>query len=311
MSPNFSRFLITKDNSRRGIISMLISTFWFSLLYAVVKFLGATYNVYEITFFRCLFALFIAAGMVQGMGGWRSLRTQRMHGHFLRAASGTAAMLTLFYSYNLLPMANVVAISFSMPLFVTLLSILVLHEKVNWQHWTALIIGFIGVLFIASPTDANVNWFGVGITLLSTLFRALSMIGIRALGRTEPASTTTFYFALQSTIFTAIPMPLVWQMPNATDFMWLASCGVLAGIGQYFLTRAYQFAPAAVVSPFDYTAILWAILFGFLFWHEMPSLHIIIGSVIVVLAGLFILYNESKAGKPVPLDGPPGMEPLK
>ena len=276
---------------------MLMATFWFSILFVVVKHLGSSYSVYQIAFFRCFFALMTTVGMVSGMGGLGLLRTKRWKGHLFRAASGTISMLTLFYAYQLLPLAHVVAINFSAPLFITLFSMLCLREKAVWQYWAALIIGFIGILFIVNPTSTNISLMGVGIALLSAIFRALSMTGVRALGKTEPAGTTAFYFALQSTIFTALPMPWVWQTPGWLDFISLASCGVLAGLGQYFLTRAYQFAPAAVVSPFDYTAIIWATLFGVMFWGELPGWHIIIGSVIVILAGLIILQHEAKIGK--------------
>lgn len=276
---------------------MLMSTFWFSLLYVVVKHLSQSYTIFQISFFRCLFALAIGIGMVFGMGGWRSLYTTRFRGHFFRAACGTAAMLTLFYAYHLLPMATVVAISFSAPMFTTLLSIIILREKVKWQNWTALIAGFIGILVIAAPSDAKAQWLGFFVAFVSTIFRSLSMTGIRALGKTEPASTTAFYFALQSSIFTGLPMPWVWQTPGWTDFLMLAGGGICAGMGQYFVTRAYQYAPAAIVSPFDYATIVWAVLFGFVFWNELPGLHIVIGSAIVILAGLFILYYEGKKGK--------------
>lgn len=309
MSINYKNLLITKDNARHGITSMLLCTFWFSLLYVAVKRLGATYNVYQISFFRCLFALVIALGMVVQMGGIRSLKTHRFRGHFLRATCGTISMLTLFSAYHLLPMTDVVAISFSSPLIITLLSIILLHEKVNWQQWLALIAGFIGILIVVSPSGDARNWVGVAVAFASTITRALSMTGIRSLGKTEPASTTAFYFALQSTLFTALPMPWVWQTPGWLDFLILASCGIFAGLGQYFLTRAYQFAPAAVVSPFDYTAILWAALFGFAFWHEVPGTKVIIGSVIVIAAGIFILYREKRLSQQEASAALPGPNP--
>jgi drug/metabolite transporter (DMT)-like permease len=297
MPHDLSRLLVHKDNPQRGIAWMLVSVFWFGWLNVTVKHLGAHYSVFQIAFFRCLFALVVAGTMVYRAGGMRSLRTRRWRAHLYRAVFGTTAMLTLFYSFHLLPMADVVAINFSTPLFITLFSILVLHEKVDWHHWAALIAGFIGILIMVRPGSEAINWYGVTVAFSSALTCAMAMIGVRALGRTEPASTTVFYFTVLSIVFTSLPTPFVWQTPTWIDFLWLSSGGLVAGLGQFFMTRSYQYAPAAVVSPFNYAAILWATLFGYLIWDEVPRWNIFVGGVVVILAGLYILYRESKLGK--------------
>ncbi len=285
--------LIVEDDTRRGIVSMLIGVFFFTLMSVCAKHLSNHNPVLQVVFFRCLFALVPSLIMVTAAGGIKTLRTERFGGHIFRALVGTASMICLFYAFHLLPLADAVAINFSGPLFVTLFAVLILKEPVGLHRWTALIIGLVGVLIMVQPGTNGATLIGGVVALSSAVFNGLAMTGVRSLGRTEPSTTTVFYFTLISTLLTLPTLPFVWQPPAWQDFLLLGFNGILAGLGQIFMTRAYQHAPAAIVSPFNYSAVLWATAFGYVVWGDVPGRNIFFGAVIVIAAGIYIVYRET------------------
>lgn len=284
---------LSVDNPKHGIIMMLLSVACFSVLNILVKHLGEHYSPFQVAFFRCLFALVPALMLIAATGGLPMMKTQKLGGHAYRAVVGTTSMLLIFFAFVKLPLATATAINFSGPLFVALFSVLILHEKVGTHRWAAMIVGFIGVLIMLQPGQHNFDLLGGAMALGSAIFYGLSMVSVRALGHTEKPATSVFYFSVFSTLLTMIPLPFVWQSPDLIDFSLFVVCGVVAGFGQLFMTRAYQCAPAATISPFGYSGILWATLFGFMFWGEVPGQPIFIGSAIVIAAGLYIVYRET------------------
>ena len=287
--------LISSDNPLRGIKMMLLSVLCFCMLNVLVKHLTESYSIFQVAFFRCLFALVPALMLMAATGGFSMLKTQRFPGHCYRALVGTASMLLIFTAFHLLPLATATAINFSGPLFVALFSILILHEKVGPHRWGALIVGFVGVLFMLQPGQHAFDLVGGAMALGSAIFYGLAMVSVRSLGHTEKPATSVFYFSVLSTVITFIPLlfPGQWQAPTLWHFALFVLSGIIAGLGQLFMTRAYQCAPAATISPFGYSGILWATLFGFLFWGEVPGHEIFIGSAIVIAAGLYIVYRET------------------
>ena len=299
-------FLKANNDTRRGIIWMLLGGMWFAGLNVTVKYLGHAYSIYEIAFMRSFIAVLIAIVANHAAGHkLRDMKTRNKLGHFLRALFGTASMLGLFYSLKLLPLADVTAIYYTAPLFITLISILFLKEQVRPYHWLALVLGLIGVLVIVEPGGDGVNLYGVGVALGSAVAYALAMTGLRVLGRTESSNVTVFYFSLQATIYTALPLPWVWQTPDLKSFILLVAGGIFAGMGQMCLTRAYQCAPASVVSPFGYATIVWATVLGFLFWSEVPRWTLFVGGALVIISGLSIYYYAMKQKKPLPVPNEP------
>lgn len=283
---------LPRENKQRGIVFALIAMFLFSFMAALSKYLAARYSVYEIAFFRFLFALVPILPLIVMQGGWQVFETKRFTGHLWRSFFGFGSLILYFYSIRSLPLADAVAVSFTNPLFITLLSILVLKEKVGVVTWVALALGFTGVLLIAEPKDLHLN-IGVFFGLGSALFYAFAMTSLRALGATEKMVTTTSYFTLLATCYAAIPTYFTWVAPSFFDLMLFMSCGLVAGIGQLFLTRAYQLAPPSVVSPFNYTSILWAVILGFLVWGHIPEIHVWIGAMVVIASGFLIVCRES------------------
>ncbi|MEJ2117670.1 MAG: DMT family transporter [Alphaproteobacteria bacterium] len=273
---------------------MLMAYVTFAGLNALVKLLGARYAPAEIAFFRSLFGMLPLLALMPWQGGWQALKTQRPLGHLGRGLAGGSAMVLLFWTFQLLPLADGVAIGFATgPLFVALFAILLLREAVTIKRWMAIAAGFMGVVVMVNPGGHSLNPFGVAVALSSSVSFGLAMTGVRSLGRTEKPVTTAFYFALVATVMTAVMLPWGWVTPNFTDLLLLFGVGAFGGIGQLLLTRAYQMALSSVVGPFSYSAILWAMLLGWLFCGEWPTLQVIAGAGIVIGAGDAIIFDET------------------
>ena len=283
---------------------MLAAAFFFACMNALVKHLEARYAATEIVFFRCAFALLpilVAVARASGWrvaAGWKSLRTSRLKGHVFRTVAGTISMILFVYALDLLPLASTSALFFSGPLFVVLFSVLFLKEAVGWSRWSAVVVGFVGVLVMLHPDQGHTNGLGAVLALGSAVFYALAMIGVRALGPTEASVTTAFYFMFLSVLMLAPTLPFVWRTPvDGADWLLFAATGLVGAAGQLTMTRAYQCAPASLVSPFNYAGLLWATLFGFVVWDEKPGLSIFLGGALVIAAGVYLACREAKRQK--------------
>ena len=281
------------DRPGHGILLSLTSTLLFSILWCCVKDLSERYSIYEVTFFRNLLAIVPIAVMLAPRRSWGMLRVRRISGHLWRAVLGVIGMVFGFLSYHLMPLADAVAISFMSPLVVTALSVPLLGERVGIQRWSAVIIGFGGVLIIVNPSRGMFTP-GVTVAICGAIASAVAMITIRQLNRTDPPLAIVFYFTVFSTLFTALPLPFVWVSPSGSDWGLLALMGLTGGIGQYLMTRAYGLAPAAVISPFSYSGLLWATVLGWLLWSDVPKPQVFAGAAVVIASGLYILYRETR-----------------
>ena len=259
---------------------------------AIAKHFADSYSAFQIAFFRFFFALFPLFPLIISSGGLDVFKTKRFFGHMWRSVVGTASLITYFYSLQHLPLADAVAVSFTNPIFITLLSMVMLKEKVALNTWIAIALGFIGVMIIAKPEGLTLN-IGVFYGLASSMFYALAMISLRTLGGTEKVLTTTAYFTVLASCMLAVPAAFSWVAPSFLDLMIFILCGLLAGIGQLFLTSAYQNAPPSVISPFNYSSILWAVIIGFIAWGQIPELHVWIGASIVIATGVYILQQQN------------------
>ena len=284
---------VAEDNTRLGIGMMVMSTILFAVLWAFVKALSERYPVFEVTFFRNLFALVPVVGLVTRNGWRKTLRVSRLSGHVWRSVVGVGAMTLSFLSYHLLPLADAVAISFAIPLMVTALSVPILGERVGIYRWSAVIVGFGGVLVIVEP-GSGVLTAGAMVAAAAACCGAFTTLTVRQLSRTDHSLTIVFLFTVFSSVITALPLPFIWQTPTLPDWGLLLAMGLVAGTGQVFMTRALALAPAAVVSPFNYAGLIWATLLGWLVWGDVPSPHVFFGAVIVIASGLFILYRETR-----------------
>lgn len=284
---------------------MLASVFCFSIMNVMVKMLTDTLPVVEVTFFRSFFALIPVAGIIAAQDGWRaSLRTERPFAHIWRGLVGITSMSAMFWSFHLLPLGDAVALTFAAPLFLTALSVPILGEKVGIHRWSAVLVGFVGVLIIVQPSG-DVFRIGSLVALIAAAGQATAVMTVRQLSRTEPPNTIVFYFTFSTTIIIGFALPFVWQSPTPTQWGLLAVMGFLGGCGQLFVTRAYSLAQAAAIAPLNYGSLLFAVLFGWILWGDVPSTTMSLGAGIVAASGLYILHRETRRRKEITSTQPP------
>jgi drug/metabolite transporter (DMT)-like permease len=285
------------DNARLGILLIVASSVSFALMNAVVKLVSGHLGPVEIGFFRQLFSLIPVVSMVIHQGGPSMLRTGRPIGHLFRGLIGNSAMIIFFLSVAKLPLADANALSFAQPLFVTLLSMPLLGEAVGKHRWSAVVVGFAGVMVM---TDPGGNWFsgsaglGAGMGVLAAFMSALMTITIRQLNKTEPPVRIVFYFATIGTIFFGGLLSVFWVTPTLPELGGLIVVGLIGGLSQLLMTYAYRHAPASTLAPFGYVSILWSTVLGYLIWSELPGPRILVGAAIVILSGLYIIYRETR-----------------
>jgi len=279
-----------------------LSVALFAIMNVFVKLASETHSVVEIMFFRNALAIVPVVMLILLHPQKTNLfKTKRPMGHMLRGTVGTVSMVFFFLSFKLLPLADATALQFAMPIILTALSVPFLGEKVGPWRWGAVIVGFIGILIIAAPTG-DTNLFGSFIALMAAVASSFTMMIVRRLGKTEHALTIVFYFSLCGAILTGAVLPWFWTPPSFTSFLYLVMGGLTGGAAQVFLTKAYAEAPAAYVSPFNYTSILYATFFGWAIWGNVPTMHVAVGAGIVILSGLFILYREIIVKRPLVAD---------
>ena len=286
----------TRDRIGLGIASMMVALAAMSAMDAMAKWLGQGYPIVEIVFFRNLFALVPILFIVWQGGGRPALRIVWGFGYLLRAAFGLVAIFTFFTGLRYLPLAEAIAIAFVAPLFVTALSVPILGERVGLRRWGAVIVGFIGVLVMTRPGAAAFQPAAL-LILAAALFYALAMLVTRRLARTDTTPSILLYTTGLSLVVSAALLPFGWRSPTGEDLLLFALLGLVAGTANYFTTQAYRYAPAAVIAPFDYTALIWGTIFGWLIWHELPGPHVWLGVAILVASGLYIIHRETRLGR--------------
>lgn len=283
---------------------MLLSVLFFSVMNVLAKLLMDRFPVNEVMFFRSLFALIPVCLVIHFANGFvATLRTRYPWGHLGRSMIGLSAMVATFWSFHLLPLGDAISLNFAAPLFLTALSVPLLGEKVGIHRWSAVLVGFAGVLIIVRPSGDVLN-LGAMLALGGALCTAVAMITIRQLSRTELPNTIVFYFTLLTTVMTGLSLPVSWITPGPLDLLLLLATGLCGGGGQLMLTRAYSLAPAALVAPLNYTSLLLAVGFGWLLWGEVPTATMAAGAAVVMASGLYILHRETRRGtsvtKPLP-----------
>lgn len=287
-----------------GILMKVLSAMTFCGMLTLVKVVGERVPVGEILFARNVFGLIPVLGMVIFTGSLRGIfRTKRPFGHMKRALVGTVSMGLWFAALTRLSLPDATAISYAAPLIMVALAALLLHEKVRVYRWSAVGVGFLGVLVILYPQlsagfdpTGSAQSAGVVFALISAALMALVSIFVRELTATEQTGTIVLYFFVTASLLSLLTAPFGWVMPTAEEAALLAALGILGGIGQIFLTQAFRFAEASTVAPFEYTSMVWMVILSLVVFGEAPQPAVIIGSVIVVAAGLYVIYRERKLG---------------
>ena len=293
------------DDVRLGILYMIASVFLFSFQNAIGKWLAQSYPIPMLVFFRSAVALLPSYLLVMRDGGPRVLRTNRLGAQFGRAVIWGGSNVASFFAFHLLPLADAIALTFAAPLFLTALSWPLLKERVSRERWIAVSLGFVGVLVMARPSGVG-STLGMLCALSCAACNAFGTLAVRGLTRTESTASIVFYTALFMTLGSVPSLPFYWRTPGPIDFALFCSIGLIGGVSQYWTTQALYYAPAAAVSPFNYTALIWGSILGFLVWGEVPTLAVTIGAAIVTLSGFYLLRHEAFRRSPTPRTRPAG-----
>jgi drug/metabolite transporter (DMT)-like permease len=296
----------------RGIALKIAGTLSFAVMFAIIKLLHDV-PIGQIIFFRAFFALIpVLLFSMRGTGPLELVKTRRPFMHLARSLIGVCSMFLNFTAVTLLPLADVTAFGFAMPIFAVVLAAMILRERVGKYRWSAVFAGFAGVLVMLSPHGGLGHILthgvslGAGMALTSAFLAAIVVILIRHMHATEKGETIVFYFMTTCSTVGAITM--IWHRVPLTLEMTglLVMCGFLGGIGQLCMTFSYRYAEPSLLAPFDYTAMIWAVALGFVVFAEVPEPLVMIGAAIVISAGLFIVWREYRLKRiTVERTGPP------
>lgn len=278
-----------------GILMMCTGVLCLSISDAIGKTLTAGYSPLQILFLRNFLALPVAIAIAVWMGGPAALRSYRPAAHLVRGLLWLLAATMFFTSFLYLGLAEATALIFAMPLVVTAISALVLREPVGWRRWAAVLIGFAGVLVIVRPGSGTFQ--AASLLPVATAFvYALLMLSARWVDPRENVWTLMVYLVGSGALLSALTMPFVWVQPRFEDVWLFVGIALFGTAGMTLMTQAFRLAPAAIVAPFDYTAIVWATLLGYLLWREMPDLATYIGAAIIIASGIYTVWRERQAG---------------
>ena len=289
------------QNYLGGIALRLLAMLSLSLMFVLVKLLAETgVHVVESLFWRQALVLPFLLAWVMATSGFASLKTRRVGAHARRAMMGLMGMVCNFGGMILLPMAEATTINLSVPIFAVVFAALFLGEPTGWQRWSAVLVGFVGVLVVLDPGTVLATGFGgshgagLMIAVGGAIMTALITIAIRDLGRTENAATIVFWFSLLSMIPLGIALPFVFTPHTRYEWLLLVGLGFTGAVVQMSLTGALRLAPVSVVIPMDYSALLWSIVAGWWFFGTLPAETTWIGAPLIIASGLFIVWREHR-----------------
>ena len=255
-------------------------------------------HLLEIMFWRQFITLPIAIAWVLATGGIGLLATRRPGTHILRGLYGTIGMVLNFGAVILLPLAEATTLNFTVPIWAVLLSILLLKEKVGIWRWSAVLLGFAGIVVIAQPGSGHFPLYGALVGLGAAFMIALISIQIADLNRTDKPLTIVFYFALLTSVVTAPALPFVMTAHDADAWLLLLAIGLTGALGQLLLTAALRFGAVASVIVMDYSGLFWATLYGWLWFDALPPASTWLGVPLIVGAGLLIAWREHRLARP-------------
>jgi drug/metabolite transporter (DMT)-like permease len=279
------------ENVKIGIAYSCASAILVSFTSVLIKWLSNGYPAIELCFFRCAFGLIPVMLIVRHTGGVTALRTYRPFAQFFRAAVWACSFMFSFLSLHFLPLADAIALSFLAPLFMTVLSMPMLGERVGVHRWGAVLLGLVGILVMARPSG-EVFQIGVVFGIGAAVTWAVGSLSVRHLTRTETAPAITFYTHVFGAMILGLMLPFVWETPSGPAFLGMVVIGLLGGVSQFWSTQALSYAPASAVAPFIYTQMVWAVIFGYVVWGDVPTLHLTAGVALIIASGLYILHRE-------------------
>jgi drug/metabolite transporter (DMT)-like permease len=277
----------------QAIFYMVAAGVIFSFSSAASKWLVATYPIGEVLFSRVFVSLILFSCFALPTAGLAVLHTRRPAAHVLRSMSQFTSQTLLLIAFSMMPLASATAINFSAPLFAALASLVFLKEPIGTARLIALVVGFLGVVIVTNP-GSEAFQVGALFALGNALLFGTVTAGVRGMTMTESAKTLTMYQLILLSIFYGLTLPFFFVTPSWSDVPLILANGATNMLGQYWWTRALHLAPTSAVVPFQYLSLIWAMGFGFALWGDVPTIGLIIGSVIVVGSGLFLLWHESR-----------------
>jgi drug/metabolite transporter (DMT)-like permease len=260
---------------------------------ALAKELVAHYSPLQIIFVRNLLATPMIVILVLSIGGRAALRSRQPWLHVVRGLLLVAGAYTFFRGLEVLPLAEATSLIFAAPIFITALSVPLLGEHVGWRRWAAVIAGFAGVLIIVRPGAAAFQPASLLVVTTAVLY-ALIMIGARWIDRRESVWTLMLYVVAFPMLFSGLVVAAVWQAPQVAHLPLFLGMAVAGTLGMTLITQAFRLAPAAIVAPFEYTALIWASLLGWLVWGEVPAAWTYAGAAVIIASGIYIVIRETR-----------------
>jgi len=285
-----------RSDTMGGMLSMLFGIASFAAADAIGKWVVADYSVFQVLLVRSVSAVLLLLALAPFFGGREVARTRQPGAHMVRSVCSTFAFLFFFASVRFLPLADAVAVEFGGPFLVMALSVPILGERIDRGRWLAVVVGFVGMLLIVQPEGGGIRLESV-LILASSLSYAFMMVLTRWMARRSGGAERTFTFLVWTMAFQLLAGLVgslaYWREMNGFDLGLTAAMGIFALGGQLGVTAAFQKAPAAVVAPFEYTALVWATFFGLFIYGDFPKPAVWLGVAIIVGAGLYTLRRES------------------
>ncbi len=279
-----------EDHITRGVLFGCAAMFLLAVMNTLAKIVSEHHNVIEIAFYRNLVALIPLTMYVLATRRFHLLKTRRPSLLFFRVIVGTAGLILTFETFALLPLADATVLILTSVLMVPALAYVLLGERMGPHRWSAIVIGLIGVIVMMRPTG-HVETIGVLVGFTAASFQAGIQIFLRKL-KTENSFTVVYYFILGGAVIGGLCMPFIAVTPAPDEFLMLICIGISGGLAQYCLTSAFRLGPASVISPLNYTGLIWATLFDIMIWQDLPSWPIFAGTAIIIASQGYILHRE-------------------
>lgn len=289
-------------NPLLGILLCVLSTVGFTLMSAMVRYIGDRVPVGEMVFARNFVVLVpLMLGLALRGELLKTIRTKNLRGHVTRSFANITSIFCNYAGVVRIPLAEATAIGFATPLFTVMLAAIFLRETVRLWRWSAVFVGFLGVLVMLSPrlggaTPDTQAALGAILVLISAFLIAVVMIQVRHLSKTETTPRLVLYYSVFASLASLATLYWGWVMPSWGDLLALVGIGVFGGLGQTFITESLRYAPASVVAPFGYAAMLWSTVIGYFWLGELPAAVVFAGAAVVIASGLFVIWREHKLG---------------
>ena len=278
------------SKNQLGFLYMFLSVCAFSVMDLIVKW-SENYPLGQVLFFRGFFGLLFYFLIIPKERLRNFYYTERPWLHFLRCIFGLIALLAIFIALRNLPLATVVSISFAAPIFTTIFSIFFLSEKVGFFRWLAVFVGFVGIVIITEPGLSSLNIYYI-YPIIFCLGLSYVAIAIRQLSSTEPVWLISLNFSAAITFVSLFTIPFGWIMPDIKDLVLLSFIGIFGGVANLWLSQSYKYSEVSLVTPLKYLALVFAIIFGFLIWGEVPTYKTLFGALLVIISSIIIFRRE-------------------